>query len=240
MSNLIKLNFGENEKLEQIEADGKLSISFKKELRKILKNNEIETEQRNEIISNWGSLKNFVEEELEREEEYLNNYYLESEENPVAEFVGSFEYGDADQEDIFKKIKDLIEEDLKYSRYELTETQNAALKAKLDALELAVGTGNLFNLIEDYCVLQLNNYYRIEENTLVSVNIGEIETEVSDVLQKIFAELSEKEIEFLTSDADLYINASSPAYAYDNFDGYVWTNNFDTDKFLNEIIPNWA
>lgn len=39
------------QKPEQIEEEHKLPIGFKKDLRKILKNNEIETEQRNETIT---------------------------------------------------------------------------------------------------------------------------------------------------------------------------------------------
>lgn len=135
--------------------------------------------------------------------------FQENEESSIAEFVGSFCYGESGHE-----IRDFIrQQQYKY----LTDDQEAFLKSLLSKTDK-----DLCDIFGNFCSIELTHGIRSVTNEVTSRTIGEVEVEIDDILDQYPSELHDE----IAKKCDSYVSKS---YAYIDFSYDRWSMVLDTD-----------
>jgi len=164
-------------------------------------------------------------EELERIQLYIDGYYLESEENPVAEFVGSIGYGG----ELLHEVEDRLRS-IKTESYRMAY-QGDEVDTVCDFILRLIKTdkGTAIDFIQAHSKLERSDiYYNAWE--ICSMTIGEIEDQLEDQLVKRIEKLSKSDRALI--DRQFCIKGS---WIYQDFNYDRWVKILDHDGALAAI-----
>ena len=168
------------------------------------------------------------EDELERIVESIDDdikwaeeYYTQNEDNHVAEYVSSFNHGNADEDDVIDVIIRELDDEGDYSE-QLIE----AMKEFLENHE------NLFEYLEPHTELSPEHGFHQNDRAILSMQVGEMEHELSDENKEALAKLTKPEREYVKSNIKGYIQGD---YAYVCSEYDRWDLEIDLESLMESI-----
>lgn len=149
--------------------------------------------------------------------------YQESEDCPLADWVQSFQYGEAQVDDIFRNA-------------ELEDDTISALKS----FYKIHGKKPLFDLLERHSSLSHESIYLVD-GEILSANIGESEHQPDDYLIDAFNTLTPAEKDQVRrSVRECYVSESGWVYVSDNYHRWVLVCNEETLREDYALKPHYA
>ena len=149
------------------------------------------------------------------EGKHAEEYYLENEDNSMAEFARDWGYGEGLT---YGEMVERIDEE------EVIEV--------IGELEKVLESHQIMNLVQECCDVERTNEF-IQHNEMYGVCIGEVEWQPSDDLEERFLELTDEEQELVQNQAEYYVSTGAcGGWLYVSMDYDRWVSVLDTDRFL--------
>jgi len=171
--------------------------------------------------------KSLSESELESLVDAINSaidwdyeYNTDNTDCSAAEFVESFYYGEADSDDVFRTVKELIDyEATNYNRKYFNENQANRLIKQLEKLKES-STRDFFDFLERFSSLESYNNYRPDSAYILAQGLGEIETCLSGELSDRIEQLNDSDLDYIKSNIDGSLYNSEIIYQSAEGDGW--------------------
>ena len=153
--------------------------------------------------------------------------HIDSLEYPGAEYLESFYYGDCPTDEVIRNISECFD-NLRDNRIkDLDELRDRLIDFFKDHPDL-------YDLLEPFCKLHYEASYWNVTNSILSFELGEIEVQPDDDLEKELSELNDEEIEYLNRECHTaYISGS---WLYLNYCSEFYHLIFDIDDFIEYCI----
>ncbi len=162
-----------------------------------------------------------IKEKLSDLNEYMENYYTENKDNPVADFVAwGWTEGDIDQE-------------LRTAQREFSEE----LEGLYPVIEKRFN-GNakeIFEFLAENSEVEYTAGIGCRTDELYSCQIGEMEEELDPELNADLAVLTDSEFEEVQRSSDLYIRSKDCGFAYYSDNYSRWSLVVDTEQVIEAL-----
>ena len=187
--------------------------------------------------------KSFSEAELDKlvddingEIEWDYNYNTENTDCSLAEFVGSFFYGEANSDEVLKTVRELIDyEAANYNPDYFNENQANRLVRQLTKLKES-SDREFFDFLERYSSLEPYNNYRSDSNSILSQGLGELELQLSETIIDRLEQLTDSGLKYIKGEIDGSLYNSK--FIYHGAEGDGWALVFDAEALVEDWKQN--
>ena len=160
-------------------------------------------------------------------------YNTENEDCPLADFVESFFYGEADSTEVFKAVEDLIDLEAKnYNPKYFNTNQAGRLIRQLKKLKES-SDSEFFDFLGSYCTVEPYSNYWPGTDSILSQGLGETEFQLSDDLEDRLNLLNEADLKYVKDTIDGHMSGSD--FVCYSADGNGWCLVFDPET----LVETW-